>query len=242
MLQPGVSRSLNGVGKKSGGIIGITKTNTALARWTLSYNQRASISMQTYEMMNVSVENEWSPNEATPARMARDNKDEAKILMVLQRFKVFGEETGRPNNLLNIATRDVATTEIENSLLNAEKLGQTQLENFVKERMVDAKVNLRDTLPKAKALTFASLYKVNVESSKKGKIESMKADRNFHQRLITAYRAGRPVDLNTILNHELMKVPLSIADTSGKLRTGVKSILFDVLTKDACDVPAGNHH
>ncbi|KAG1701285.1 SH3 and multiple ankyrin repeat domains protein 1 [Nymphon striatum] len=47
-----------------------------------------------------------------------------------------------------------------------------------------------------------------------------------------AYRAGRPVDLNNILNHELMKVPVSIADTSGTLRTGTKSILFDVLTKD----------
>jgi len=225
---------LNGVGKKSGGIVGITKTNTALARWTLSYNQRASVSNQTYEMMNVGLDTEWTPNEATPARMSRDNKDEGSICNVLRRFKVMADETAdRPDALLNIATRDVATADVDESLLNAEQLGQNQLETFVKERMVDEKLNFRDPLPKAKALTFASLYDVQVASNtSKGKMETLKADRNFTQRLIMAYRAGRPVDLNNILNHELMKVPVSIADTSGTLRTGTKSILFDVLTKD----------
>jgi len=29
---------LNGLGKKGGGIIGITKTTSALSRWALSYN------------------------------------------------------------------------------------------------------------------------------------------------------------------------------------------------------------
>ena len=230
---------LNGIGKKSGGIVGITKTNTALARWTLSYNQRASVSNQTYEMMNVGLDTEWTPNEATPARMSRDNKDEASICTVLRRLKVMTEERlDRPDTLLNIATRDVATTEIEKSLLNAKQLGQDQLETFVKERMVDEKVDFRDPLRKAKAVTFASLYDVRTgRETSKGKMETLKADRNFSQRLITAYRAGRPVDLNNILNHELMKVPVSIADTSGKLRTGSKSIIFDVLTKDVSCPP-----
>ncbi|KAG1668552.1 Protein smg8 [Nymphon striatum] len=225
---------LNGVGKKSGGIVGITKTNTALARWTLSYNQRASVSSQTYAMMNVGIDNQWTPNEATTARMSRDNHDEASIRMVLTRFKVMADEiVDRPDALLNIATRDVATADVEQSLLKAEQLGQNQLETFVKDRMADKKVNFRDPLQKTKALTFASLYTVHVASNaSKGKMETLKADRNFTQRLLMAYRAGRPVDLNNILNHELMKIPVSIADTSGTLRTGTTSILFDVLTKD----------
>ena len=32
---------LNGTGKKDGGIIGITKTSTALSRWALSYIMRS---------------------------------------------------------------------------------------------------------------------------------------------------------------------------------------------------------
>ncbi|KAG1682470.1 Retinal homeobox protein Rx1 [Nymphon striatum] len=166
--------------------------------------------------------------------MSRDNHDEANIRMVLTRFKVMADEiVDRPDALLNIATRDVETADVEQSLLKAEQLGQNQLETFVKDRMADKKVNFRDPLQKTKALTFASLYTVHVASNaSKGKMETLKADRNFTQRLLMAYRAGRPVDLNNILNHELMKVPVSIADTSGTLRTGTKSILFDVLTKN----------
>ena len=133
----------------------------------------------------------------------------------------------------------MATAEIENSLLNATQLGQKQLETFVNERLlVDGMVDLRDRLPKAKAPTFASLYEVRlVKDTSKGKMETLKADRNFIQRLITAYWAGRPVDLSKILNHELMKVPVSIADTYGKIPMGTKSILFDVLVKDVTCPP-----
>ena len=220
---------LNGIGKKSGGIIGITKTNSALARWTLSFNHRTRISMQTYEMMNVGVDTGYTPNEATSSRTKRDNSDEERILQTLLRFKVFAEEsTGRPNKLLNCATKDVVTSEIEESLLNAETLGQQKLESFVKERLVSSTNLFHSALQKVKAPTFATLYDVATKTPS-GKTESTKADRNFLQRLIAAYRAGRPVDLARILNHELMNVPISIAETSGELRSGIKANLFDIL-------------
>ena len=222
---------LNAVGKKSGGIVGITKTNKALARWTLSYNLRANVASQTYKMMKIDMDTLYTLNESTTACIIRDNRDEDSILKILLQFKVFNEEAiDRPNKLLNIVTRDVSSTEIEDSLLNAERLGQNQLETFVTERLVEKTVSIKDPLPKAKAHTFASLYDVCTKTPS-GKIESLKADRNFLQRRIAAYRARRPVDLCNILNHELMKVPLSIADTSGALRSGTKSILFDVFTQ-----------
>ena len=59
----------------------------------------------------------------------------------------------------------------------------------------------------------------------------MKADRNVLQRLVTAYEAGRSVDLPTILKHGLMPVHVSLAEMNGALRTGNKSMLADVLTE-----------
>ena len=50
--------------------------------------------------------------------------------------------------------------------------------------------------------------------------------------MITAYHAGRLVDLYQVLSHELMNVPISIAQTNGMLRSGNKAIMQDVLTKD----------
>ena len=44
---------INGTGKKGGGIVGITKTTTALSRWALSYNLRSHISVNTHEMYHI---------------------------------------------------------------------------------------------------------------------------------------------------------------------------------------------
>ena len=59
----------------------------------------------------------------------------------------------------------------------------------------------------------------------------LQADRKIMQRLIIAYAAGRSVDLPNILKHELMSVPLSLAQTDQTLRTGPKHILGDERTK-----------
>ena len=58
----------------------------------------------------------------------------------------------------------------------------------------------------------------------------MNADRSLLYRLVTAYEAKRQVDMKAILRHELLPVPVSIAETNETLRTGNKSILADVLT------------
>ena len=44
---------LNGTGKKGGGIVGITKTTSALNRWALSYNLRACIANKTRALFHV---------------------------------------------------------------------------------------------------------------------------------------------------------------------------------------------
>ncbi|KAG1656012.1 hypothetical protein GQR58_024202 [Nymphon striatum] len=142
------------------------------------------------------------------------------------------EEFKKGNDgLINIATKDVTTSAIQDLLLNAGRLGQDKLEVFVKERLINSTVPLRDTLSKSKALTFSSLYNVK-ESTQKAKDATLKADRNILQCLITAYQAGRKVDLDMVLQHELLNVSISLTQTNRALRTGNKAILVDVMTKD----------
>ena len=64
----------------------------------------------------------------------------------------------------------------------------------------------------------------------KGKI--VKADRNTLHRIVTAFKAGREVNVSEILKHELMPVPIAIAETNGSLRSGNKSLLLDILLKN----------
>ena len=125
---------LNGVGKKAGGIIGITKTTSALSRWALSYNLCACIAAQTREMFSIAIDDDITPNEGTAGRVKHDNQDENNILEVLVRFKAF---ESRPSSaqLMNIATKDAATLEIQESLLKAEILEQAVLREDLLRRM-----------------------------------------------------------------------------------------------------------
>ena len=77
--------------------------------------------------------------------------------------------------------------------------------------------------------TFATLYEVKYLTKEKEKEVILKADRSVLQRLITAYEAGRPVDLPKVLQHELMPVPVSLAETNRHLRTGNKAVLAEAL-------------
>ena len=232
---------LNGIGKRSGGIVGITRTPAALCRWTLSYNLRAHISTLTRKMYNVDDEDDPTYNESNPSRNRRDNVDETKVMECLRQANVLNVnlQTEVPKRLQNLVTKDVATPEIEQSLLKANSLGQEKLIEFVTERLVTPtkedkpKKKLRDTLPRNKAATFSSLYEAKGRQNEKSTV--VKADRDVLQRIVTAYDAGRKVDLPNILSHELMAVPLAIADTNGKLRTGNKAGLMELLS-------SGNQH
>ena len=70
-----------------------------------------------------------------PSRQQRDNTDEKSLLSVFQRFEVFAPDV-HPTVLQNIATKDLASEKIQESLLNARKLGQQQLEEFVNDRLL----------------------------------------------------------------------------------------------------------
>ena len=53
-------------------------------------------------------------------------------------------------------------------------------------------------------------------------------DRNILQTLITAYRAEREMNLENILQHELVTVPLSLTTTSGSLHSTNKAVLANI--------------
>ena len=82
--------------------------------------------------------------------------------------------------------------------MKAGSLGQKQLDTFVKERLMIPNEDenckkLRDPLPKSKAVTFVSPYEA--EKKEKEKSAAIETDRMILQRIITAYDAGRRVDL-----------------------------------------------
>ena len=106
----------------------------------------------------------------------------------------------------------------------------TKLKKFVNDRLRGddtgtVHVKFNDPLKKSNALTYHDLYKKCSSIKKKNTDKMIKEDRDIMQRLITAYEADRPVDLSTILCHELSK-PVALVDAEGKMRTDDKASLL----------------
>ena len=176
---------------------------------------------------------DYLPSESTSARQKRDTDDENKVISMFKRLNVFTKDNSQ-TELQNIAARDLATDVIQTSLLHAETLGQTQINDFVEHRFLATQgesqyTELGSPLDK-KVHSFSSLYYIQKES--KGKQKNIKVDRNIQQRLITAYKAGRQVNLGNVLKHELMSVPVSLAEMDDSLRVWNKPSLIDVLIQN----------
>ena len=78
--------------------------------------------------------------------------------------------------------------------------------------------------------TFATLYEVKQHGKPQDKQKVMKTDRSVLHRLVVTYQAGRQVDINHLLEHDLIPVPVAIAEMNGTLKAGNKASLGEKLT------------
>ncbi|CAB4000268.1 PREDICTED: uncharacterized protein LOC107341966 [Paramuricea clavata] len=159
-------------------------------------------------------------------KMRREFMQESKVFDIRQQEAVL-------DKLQNIVTKDIATAEIQESLLNASGLGKEKLITFVKEKLVlqtETEKKLRDPSPKNKVPTFAIFQEVEMKVRCDKSATVVRAEKNVLQRIITAFNTGRKIDLLEILSHELTNVPVSVVDENGCLRSGNKSLLSQVLS------------
>ena len=175
----------NRAGKIAGGLIGITINESALHRWSLSYNERARLSADAHCMFGLMSDDgdddEQSHKECGPSRITRDPGDVLKLVEQFERCGVF-DQTG--NKLICITTGDVASDDIEVSLLQASQIGSKIVAQFAQERLISRTTPFHATLKKQASKTFASLYKKSGTKAQKNK--NVKGDRDFFQRIIVS--------------------------------------------------------
>ena len=88
---------LNGTGKRGGGTSALPRLPQPCRDGRFSFNFRAQISAKTRQMLNGGDGNAIIHNEATLAKIKRDNSDEGNIVKILEQFKVFA-----PLNLFTV--------------------------------------------------------------------------------------------------------------------------------------------
>jgi len=152
--------------------------------------------------------------ESAKERQKQDNEAENALHSTQQKFGVFLSQTN--GTLQNVATKDLATPEIEQSLVQAHSLGQTQLERFMEQRLLSAdreeeervreegaEENVLDCIPKNNPPKFANLYEVKSAATSSEKRKILHGDRRILCRLVTGYEARCEVNIEAIFQHEL---------------------------------------
>lgn len=214
-----------GVSKDSGGIIGMTRKENALQRWALSFGWRTEITQKTYAMYGLATSTVARvTNEATTARRRRDNRDEESILSSLKYFNVFAP-VKYSGIMQNIVTKDVATEDIQKFLLNVADDGEKQVLTFVKERLIGdeggVRVSFDEPVTQNTVASMKALYaKPASEKATQTQKKVLKSHGNILQRLVMAFEAGRKMNLENILQHELQEYPLALVQPNGQLRSG----------------------
>lgn len=80
---------VNKCGKVAGGLVGITRTDSARDRWCLTYNERAQLSEDTKVMFGVVAHEGLSHKDLGKARLKRDEEDVLKLVGQFTKYQVF---------------------------------------------------------------------------------------------------------------------------------------------------------
>ena len=222
--------------KVAGGLVGITRTESARDRWCLTYNERAKLSEDTKEMFGIGTAKDGVVHKGK-ARVQRDEEDVQWLMSHFRRYDVFR----KTENLVVVTTGDVASDEVKQDLLGAEEIGKTIVNEFVQVRLIKKEVKFH--LKQQKLKILETLYSVPV-SLDKDKTVAIKADRDLLRQVVVALDSGREVDVDILLQRELSSVSLSIASLDGCLRlASSKSDLGNMLQKNVNQSqPSIRHH
>lgn len=171
--------------KVVGGLVGITRHETARNRWSITYNERGSLAEDTkclFGLIHKDEDDEVTHKDCLPSRMKRDHQDVLQLVDQFQKIHVFQQEN--PYDLVTLTTGDVVSEHILDDLTSAAENVKEMLTDFVTKRLATRSKDFYDTLSKRNSKTFStSLYSADAKHDKQ-KTQSAKADRDIFCRII----------------------------------------------------------
>lgn len=133
--------------------------------------------------------------------------------------------------LLNIASGQVAPPEVTDDLLTAHRKGCSSSSQFVEERLVLRQVDFTTPVKTMKLKTFNSVQKQRLHQQHTHETDRLKADKDLMTRLLIVAR-NRKVDLKELLTHCLSQFPCSLSNSDGSLqRTNKVTVLHHLEVK-----------
>ena len=167
-----------------------------------------------------------------PTRIIKDEADVQALVSLMDNSWInpFLEDQ---DNLVNLATAAMATTDIANDLVNSSKIGEAAYQEFKINRLEkdeDSRSDFFATMRKQKLKTFCDLHTKKVKC--KGREIVLKADRTLFGHMIVVAQS-REIDMKPILSHPLGPIPWALANGDGSLRkTDKAKFMNDTTTQN----------
>ena len=219
----------------TGGIIEYNHDQNALKKWTLTSYLRATVTANLKE-----ITGETHPilvkTDISKTSIWKSEGNVSKIINMMKsvsnlfKFDVNKQHEDRAS-LVNIANRAVLPNEMVDKLLAARENGENEINEFVKQKIIENPSKFWEKISNVNTPTFETLNKVMTVPISKDKNKVIKYDKDLFQRFLVVSRS-REIDLQDVLSYGLSPVPLSIAHLNGSMRKTAKSNLLKELMID----------
>ena len=115
------------------------------------------------------------------------------------------------------------------SMLNIQKTGEEQCNDFVQNRLLSDEIKFHDALTCNKLVLFKDCGK-NVVVKKAGKLKSIEVNRNIIGNLLAlSAKTGQLIDFNKALEFSLCHVDFNLSNPNGSRRSTQKSKLREII-------------
>jgi len=155
-----LEQSINRDAKTTGGIIWFTRRKAALLRWLVTRHSTAQYS-ESFEQLCGGKSQDRVHDELGKTRLVRDRTDVQSVIDFITENceKPFDLES-IPSKLVNIASGQIASKPVEQSLTSIPENGTDILDKFIAQRLEEGEKDFWDAVPKSVvATTFGSMKK-----------------------------------------------------------------------------------
>ena len=148
--------------KSSGGIVGLTRKESALLRWIITRQSLGEYATATHSRSGIHPSEASGHEQTQPSAMKRDEQDVQQIVKhekgnMTHPFNCNEHPDG---HLVNISSGVVATKDIQKSLTSVIEVGTTQMEQYINESLsVDGQKSMFEAIKKTNLKNFHKLQK-----------------------------------------------------------------------------------
>ena len=207
-----------------GGCTGFSMNDHAVKRWEVNAAYRASLRSCFHKHLNYDTQ-KYNHPDLNPSRMKKDEADVKRILEIISTTFI---DPLSPQPLLSISNGVLATDKVSNDMLSAKVIGKAAMDEFIRNRLSDKKINcFFDPIKKKNLGIFTSMNKVK-KCKVNSKIVPLQSTKDLFAK-ISLVAQIRSLNMRVVFQFPLGPLPWSLAEPIGSLKKTSKSSLLHKL-------------